>query len=130
MAIFVIAPLKSNVKPLIAFVLGSCWYPFVVIIGLTCLKLRGLSEKQKTPWSLKFILSIAFLVVGAIGAAIIAFTEGDTWGHVLCGTCVYFLAILYLPTKRLATTTLYTLVLFSYAIFVIVFYHDFPRYVL
>jgi len=126
MSIFVIAPLKENVIPLIAFVLGSCGYPFLVALGMASLKLRGLSEKQKLPWSLKSIFSIAFLVIGAIGAALIAFTTGDTWGHVLCGTCVYLLAILYLPSKRQATTILFALVLLGYAIFAIVYYHTYP----
>jgi hypothetical protein len=44
----------------------------------------------------KLLITFTYLIIGAIGAAIIAFTDGDVWGHVLCGTCIYLLAILYL----------------------------------
>jgi hypothetical protein len=76
------------------------------------------------------LFSAAFLLITAIGALIIAVTDGDVWGHVICGTSVYLLVMLYFPTKRLFISIGYVVVLFGYAIFAIVYYHDHPRFVL
>ena len=86
--------------------------------------------KQDLPWSLKLLFSAAFLIITAIGALIIAVTDGDVWGHVICATSVYLLVMLYFPTKRLLISISYAVVLLGYAIFAIVFYHDYPRFVL
>jgi hypothetical protein len=68
--------------------------------------------------------------VGAVGAVIIALTDGDVWGHVLCGTCVYMIVMLYLQKWRKWITFGYGVVLLGYAIFGIVYYHNFPSIVL
>ena len=130
MAIYVLAVLKNNVLALVAFVLGSCGYTFAVVLSMAFLKLWSLTEKQNLPWSLKLLFSLAFLIVGAIGALIIAVSDGDVWGHVLCGCCVYLLVMLYVPTKRLWISIGFVIVLFGYAIFAIIYYHDYPRFVL
>jgi hypothetical protein len=130
MAIYVLSVLKNNVVAIVAFVLGSCGYTFAVVLGMAFLKLWTLTEKQNLPWSLTILFSIAFLMVGAIGALIIAVTDGDVWGHVLCGTCAYMLVMLYVPTKRLIISIAYAVILVGYAIFAIVYYHDEPRFVL
>jgi hypothetical protein len=130
MAIYVLAVLKNNVVALVAFVLGSCGYTFFVVLGMAFLKLWSLQEKQELPWSLKLLFSAAFLLVAAIGALIIAVTDGDVWGHVICGTSVYLLVMLYFPSRRLYISIGYVVVLLGYAIFAIIFYHDEPRFVL
>lgn len=130
MAIYVLSILKNNVVALVAFVLGSCGYTFAVVLGMAFLKLWTLTEKQDLPWSLKILFSIAFLIVGAIGALIIAVTDGDIWGHVLCGVSGYLLVMLYVPTKRLIISITFAVILVGYAIFAIIFYHDYPRFVL
>ena len=128
MAIYVLAVLKNNVVALVAFVLGSCGYTFFVVLGMAFLKLWSLQEKQELPWSLKLLFSAAFLLVAAIGALIIAVTDGDVWGHVICGTSVYLLVMLYFPTRRLFISIGYVVVLLGYAIFAIIFDHDQPRF--
>jgi hypothetical protein len=66
------------------------------------------------------------LVIGAIGALIIAVSDGEVWGHVLCGASVYLLLMLLIPKRRMLLSILFSLVLFGYAIFAIIYYHDFP----
>lgn len=69
---------------------------YIIILMLALLKLFSLSGKKKMNIATKLLITFTYLIIGAIGAAIIAFTDGDVWGHVLCGTCIYLLAILYL----------------------------------
>ena len=101
LAIYVMAILKNNTTAIVAFVLGSCGYAFAVLIGMAWLKISTLTEKQDLPWPLKLLFTFAFLIIGAIGALIIAVSDGDIWGHVICGVCGYLLVMLYVPTKRL-----------------------------
>jgi hypothetical protein len=57
-------------------------------------------------------------------------TNGDVWGHVICGCSGYLLFMLYVPTKRIIISIAFCVVLIGYAIFAIIFYHNSPRIVL
>jgi hypothetical protein len=84
----------------VIFGIVSGGYLFIVILILAFLKLITLTDKTQLPLSLQLLFTFAFLIVGAVGAAIIALTDGDVWGHVLCGTCVYMIVMLYLQKWR------------------------------
>jgi hypothetical protein len=45
MAIYVMAILKNNTVAIVAFVLGSCGYTFIVIFAMAWLKLLTITEK-------------------------------------------------------------------------------------
>lgn len=85
---------------LVIFGIISGGYLFIVILILAFLKLVTLTDKTQLPLGLQLLFTFAFLIVGAVGAAIIALTDGDVWGHVLCGTCVFMIIMLYLQKWR------------------------------
>lgn len=81
---------------LVIFDILSGGYFYIMVLIMACLKLFALNSKKQMPLSTKLLITFGFLIIGAVGAAIIALTNGDVWGHVLCGTCVYLIATLYL----------------------------------
>jgi hypothetical protein len=115
---------------LVIFGIVSGGYLFIVILILAFLKLNTLTDKTQLPLGLQLLFSFAFLIVGAVGAAVIALTDGDVWGHVLCGTSVYMIIMLYLQKWRKLITIGYGIVLIGYALFGIVYYHNFASIVL
>ena len=101
-SIYVFSNFKAGERTLSLVIFGivSGGYLFIVILILGFLKLITLTEKTQLPLNLQLLFTFAFLIVGAVGASIIALTDGDVWGHVLCGTCVYMIIMLYLQKWR------------------------------
>jgi hypothetical protein len=97
-SIFVINKLESykSTIGLVIFDIISGGYFYLKILIMASLKLFTLNSKKQMPWATKLLLTFAFLIIGGVGAAIIALTEGGVWGHVLCSVCVYLVSILYL----------------------------------
>jgi hypothetical protein len=81
---------------LVTFDILAGGFLFIIILMLALLKLFSFSGNKKMNIATKLLITFTYLIIGAIGAAIIVLTDGDVWGHVLCGTSVYLLAILYL----------------------------------
>jgi hypothetical protein len=97
-SIFVINKLESHKSTigLVIFDILSGGYFYLKILIIASLKLFTLNSKKQMPWATKLLLTFAFLIIGGVGAAIIALTEGGVWGHVLCSVCAYLVSILYL----------------------------------
>jgi uncharacterized membrane protein len=110
---------------LVAFCLASSGYVFLCGLALGCLKLLALPDKTNLPLALRLLFSFSCLLIGGIGAAIIALApEGAVWGHVLCGICVYLIVLLNVTARRWIVSVVFAVVLVGYAIFVIIFYHN------
>ena len=101
-SIYVFSNFKAGERTLSLVIFGivSGGYLFIIILILAFLKLITLTDKTQLPLNLQLLFTFAFLIVGAVGATIIALTDGDVWGHVLCGTCVYMTIMLYFQKWR------------------------------
>lgn len=97
-SIFVINNLEAHKSTigLVIFDVLSGGYFYLKILIMASLKLFTLNSKKEMPWPTKLLLTFAFLIIGGVGAAIIALSDGGVWGHVLCSVCVYLISILYL----------------------------------
>jgi hypothetical protein len=127
MGIFAFVKLKGEdrTKVLVAFCIGSCGYLLSVILGMAWMKTNAIEKKDSLPISIKLLFTSAFLIVAAVGAAIIALTtKGDVWGHVICGVAGYLIVILWWEARRMLISIIFAFVLLGYAIFAIIFYHD------
>lgn len=127
MAIFAFVKLKGEerTKTLVAFCVGSCAYLFSVILGMAWMKTNAVEKRDSLPISIKLLFTSAFLIVAAVGAAIIALTtKGDVWGHVICGVAGYLIVVLWWETRRILITIVFAFILLGYAIFAIIFYND------
>lgn len=95
LGIYVFAYNSHMTIALVAFCIASTGYVFLCGLLLGCLKLLALPDKTQLPVALRILFSFSFLLIGAIGAAIIALApEGAVWGHTLCGVCVYLIVLL------------------------------------